>query len=117
MLKRVTSILSAEFDVIGSVRNGHQLIEQADALEPDVVIVDISMPVLNGIDAVQQLFASGSTAKFIFLTLREDRTFVGACFVAGAMAFVGKKRIATDLVRAVHEVLDGRQFVSPLLNC
>jgi DNA-binding NarL/FixJ family response regulator len=116
LLKRVTSVLSAEFDVVGSARNGHELIAQADALEPDVVIADISMPVLNGIDAVQQLLASGSTAKFIFLTLHEDATFVEACFAAGAMGYVVKKRILIDLVVAVQEVLAGRHFVSPPLS-
>ena len=116
LLKRVTSVLSAEFDVVGSARNGHELIAQADALEPDVVIVDISMPVLNGIDAVQQLLTSGSTAKFIFLTLHENATFVRACFAAGAMGYVVKKRILIDLVVAVQEVVAGRHFVSPPLS-
>lgn len=116
LLKRVTSILSAEFNVVGSAGNGRELIAQADALEPDVVIVDISMPILSGIDAVQQLLAAGSTAKFIFLTLHEDATFVRACFAAGAMGYVVKKRILIDLVVAVQEVLAGRHFVSPLLG-
>ena len=116
LLKRVTSVLAAEFDVVGSARNGHELVEQAHAFQPDVVIVDISMPVLNGIDAVQQLVAAGSTAKFIFLTLHQGTTFVKACFDAGAMAYVAKNRIPVDLVVAVQEVLAGRQFVSPPLS-
>jgi DNA-binding NarL/FixJ family response regulator len=116
LLKRVTSILSAEFDVVGSATNGHELVEQAHALQPDVVVVDISMPILNGIDAVRQLLASGSTAKFIFLTLHRDATFVQACFAAGAMAYVVKDRIPVDLVVAVQEVLAGRQYLSPPLS-
>ena len=116
LLNRVTSVLSADFDVVGSARNGHELISQADALVPDVIIVDVSMPLLNGIDAVQQLLTSGSTAKFIFLTLHEDATLVRACFAAGAMGYVVKKRILIDLVVAVQEVLAGRRFVSPPLN-
>jgi DNA-binding NarL/FixJ family response regulator len=116
LLKRVTSVLSAEFDVIGWAANGRELIAQADSLEPEVVIADISMPVLNGIDAVQLLLASGSTAKFIFLTLHKDTAFVRACFAAGAMGYVLKTRIQSDLVAAVEEVLAGQHFVSPPLS-
>jgi DNA-binding NarL/FixJ family response regulator len=116
LLKRVTSILATEFDVVGSARNGRELLAQAGALEPDIVIVDVSMPVLNGIDAVRQLVEHGSGAKFVFLTLHEDPAFVDTCFAAGAMAYVVKKRLPMDLIIAVQEVLLGRQFVSPPLN-
>lgn len=116
LLQRVTSILAAEFDVVGSASNGRELIAQAEAVQPDVAIVDVSMPILNGIDAVRQLIASGSTARFIFLTQHEEAALVSACFAAGAMAYVLKGRIATDLIIAVQEVLVGRQFVSPPLD-
>jgi DNA-binding NarL/FixJ family response regulator len=116
LLERVKSILTADFDVIGSAMNGHELIALVEGRRPDVVVTDISMPGLNGIDAVRQLLANGSTAKFIFLTLHEDGVFVGACFAAGAMGYVLKRRTSTDLVIAIQEVLVGRRFVSPL-NC
>jgi DNA-binding NarL/FixJ family response regulator len=116
LLERVKSILANDFDVIGSVINGHELLTQVEALRPDVVVTDISMPVLNGIDAVRHLLANGSTARFIFLTLHDDSAFVGACFAAGAMGYVLKNQISTDLVIAVQEVLMGRQFVSPPLS-
>jgi DNA-binding NarL/FixJ family response regulator len=116
LLKRVTSIVATELDVVGSARNGHELLAQTEALEPDIVIVDLSMPVLNGIDAVRHLVEHGSGAKFIFLTLHEDTSFVDACFAAGAMAYVVKRRIPMDLIVAVREVLMGRRFVSPGLN-
>jgi DNA-binding NarL/FixJ family response regulator len=116
LLERVKSILANDFDVIGSVVNGHELLAQVEALRPDVVVTDISMPVLNGIDAVRQSLANGSTARFIFLTLHEDSAFVGACFAAGAMGYVLKRQISTDLVIAVQEVLMGQQFVSPSLS-
>jgi DNA-binding NarL/FixJ family response regulator len=114
--QRVASILATEFEIVGYARNGRELLEQADALEPDIVIVDVSMPILNGIDAVRQLLEQGSGARFIFLTLHEDRAFVDACFAAGAMAYVVKNRIAVDLIIAVQEVVLGRQFVSPPLT-
>ena len=116
LLKWVTSILDADFDVLGSARNGHELLAQAEALQPDVVIADISMPVMNGIDAVRKLVESASTAKFIFLTFHEDPAFVSACFAAGGTAYVGKTRITSDLIIAIREVLMGRKFVSPHLK-
>jgi DNA-binding NarL/FixJ family response regulator len=112
----ITSVLDADFDVVGHARNGYELLAKAGALQPDVVIVDISMPVMNGIDAVRKLVESASTAKFIFLTLHEEPDFVSACFAAGAMAYVVKARIRVDLVNAIREVLMGRQFVSPHLK-
>jgi DNA-binding NarL/FixJ family response regulator len=112
----ITSVLDADFDVVGYARNGYELLAKAEALQPDVVIVDISMPVMNGIDAVRKLVESASTAKFIFLTLHEEPAFVSACFAAGAMAYVVKARIRVDLVNAIREVLMGRQFVSPHLK-
>jgi DNA-binding NarL/FixJ family response regulator len=112
--EKVASILALDFDVIGTVGNGSELISQAELLQPDVVIADISMPVLNGIDAVQQLRDKGSTAKFIFLTLHDDAAFVRACFAAGAMGYVVKTRLSMDLTIAVRAVLVGRQFLSPL---
>lgn len=116
LLNRVTSILAAEFDVVGAARNGRELLALTEALQPDVVIVDISMPVLNGIDAVRHLAEHGSGARFIFLTLHEDPVFVEACFAAGAMAYVLKNRVLMDLLVAVREVLMGRRFISPGLN-
>jgi DNA-binding NarL/FixJ family response regulator len=116
LLEEVKSILATDFDVIGAADNGHHLLALAEALRPDVVVVDISMPGLNGIDAVRQLLETGSTAKCIFLTLHEDGAFVGACFAAGAMGYVLKRRASTDLVVAIQEVLMGRRFVSPPLN-
>jgi DNA-binding NarL/FixJ family response regulator len=116
LLIRVRSILEADFDVIGSVENGYELLAQAEALQPDVVIVDISMPLMNGIDAVRKLVESASTAKFIFLTIHEDPAFVSTCFAAGAMAYVVKARIPFDLIIAIREVLMGRQFASPHLR-
>jgi DNA-binding NarL/FixJ family response regulator len=116
LLERVKSILATEFEIIGSATNGHDLLALAEALQPDVVVADISMPGLNGIEAVRQLLANGSTAKCIFLTLHEDGAFVRACFAAGAMGYVLKRRTSTDLVIAIQEALMGRRFVSPAVN-
>jgi DNA-binding NarL/FixJ family response regulator len=111
LLERVKSILANNFDVIGSDVNGHDLLALAEALRPDLVVADISMPGLNGIEAVRQLLENGSAIKCIFLTLHEDGAFVGACFAAGAMGYVLKRRTSIDVVVAMQEVLVGRRFV------
>ncbi|HEY6291596.1 MAG TPA: response regulator transcription factor [Terriglobia bacterium] len=115
MQKRVKDMLEAEFEVVGTVDNGQALVDAAAELKPDVLVVDIAMPVLNGIDAVRQIRQSGSTAKVIFLTVHEDPDFVPECFDAGALAYVVKSRLGSDLIRAIRFALENRTFVSPVV--
>jgi DNA-binding NarL/FixJ family response regulator len=82
-------------------------------LQPDVIITDISMPILNGIEAAKQLKESGSPAKVVFLTVHSDPDFVRACLNAGASGYLVKLRMATDLLPAIREALAGRIFLSP----
>jgi len=116
VLKSVTEVLAPHFDVVGAVRDGAALVEAATSLDPDVLVVDISMPVLNGIQAVAQFKHDGSRAKVVFLTVNEDAEFVQACFAAGATGYVVKPRLGGDLVFAINEVLAERSFVSPSLT-
>jgi DNA-binding NarL/FixJ family response regulator len=109
----VEGLLKPDFRVISCVFDGRSLVETSMKLGPDVIITDISMPVLNGIEAAIQLRASGSKAKVIFLTVHSDPEFVRACLAAGASGYVLKTRLATDLLTAVKEVLAGRTFVPP----
>lgn len=106
------NLLEPTFEVIGSVCNGESLIEASLRMKPDVIITDISMPVLNGIEAVVRLKRLGSTSSVIFLTLHSDPDFVRACFATGASGFVIKPQISTRLLTAISEVLAGRTFVS-----
>ena len=115
MLERVKRLLDSEFEVVGAVDNGQALVEAAKDLDPDVLVVDISMPVLNGIDAVRQIRESGSKARVVFLTVHEDPDIVPACFDAGALGFVAKSRLASDLVPAIQFALTDHTFVSPTL--
>ena len=115
MLERVKGLLAPEFEVVGAVDNGQALVEAAKDLDPDVLVVDISMPVLNGIDAVRQIRESGSKARVVFLTVHEDPDIVPACFDAGALGFVAKSRLASDLVPAIQFALTDHTFVSPSL--
>lgn len=109
----VEAVLEPAYDVIGMVDNGKALVETALRLLPAVIITDISMPVLDGIEAAKQLRESGSCAKVVFLTVHSDPDFVRACLNAGASGYIVKVRMDTDLLLAVREALAGRIFLSP----
>ena len=109
---KVRRYLEVEFEVIEAVENGRALLEAAARLDPDVCLLDISMPVLDGIETATQLKESGSKAKVIFLTVHEDSDFLQAALKTGASGYVIKRRMASDLHRAVKEALAGRIFIS-----
>jgi DNA-binding NarL/FixJ family response regulator len=116
IIEAVVQLLRGRYDIIGAVENGEQLVEAEARLDPDLIVLDISMPVLNGIEAAFRLKESASMAKLIFLTVHEDRDFVEAAFSAGALGYVLKHRLATDLLPAIREVLRNRVFVSPTVE-
>lgn len=109
----VEDIVQSTFEVVGTVGNGKALVETALRLQPDVIITDVSMPILSGIEAAKRLQESGSRAKVVFLTVHADSDFVNACLNAGASGYVVKIRMDSDLLRAVREALAGRIFLSP----
>jgi DNA-binding NarL/FixJ family response regulator len=106
-------LLKRDFEVLAAVTNGEALLEAAARFKPDVCVLDISMPLLNGIEAATHLKKSDSRAKVIFLTIHDDSDSVGAAFKSGAEGYVFKTRMAADLIVAVKEVLAGRTFLSP----
>ena len=110
----VQGLLESTVEIVGSVADGKSLIEAAMRLKPDLIITDISMPVLNGIKAVIRLKELGCRAKVVFLTVHADHDFVSACLNTGASGYVLKSRMVTDLVPAIREVLADRVFVSPI---
>lgn len=110
------SLLDGEFDLAGVAANGLEMIEQARVLNPDVIVADVSMPLLNGIDAVRKLREEGSTAKVIFLTMHPDVTYLSRALEAGASAYVLKHAASDELVTAIRQVLRGGTFVSPQLR-
>jgi len=112
MRESVTQLLRHDFDIVGSAQNGEEAIEAAALLNPDLVVLDISMPILNGIQVASLLRESGCRAKVIFLTVHEDQDYVDAAFSVGASGYVFKSRVATDLIPAVEEVLQGYSFTS-----
>jgi len=117
MLERVKTLLNPEFEIVGAVDNGQALVDAAKELNPDVLVVDISMPLLNGIDAVRQIRESGGKGRVIFLTVHEDPDIAHVCFDAGALGFVVKSRLASDLIPAIQLALTDHTFVSPTLPC
>jgi DNA-binding NarL/FixJ family response regulator len=100
-------------EIIGTLDNGNALAATALRLQADVIIMDISMPILSGIEAAKQLNVSGSRAKVVFLTVHSGAEFVRACLHAGASGYVVKHRMDTDLLPAVREACAGRIFLSP----
>lgn len=110
------SLLSAEFDLCDTVSDGYQLVERAIQLQPDVIVADISMPLLNGIDAVKKLREAGVGAKVVFLTMHPDVTYLSRAMDAGASAYVLKHAAADELVAAIHLALRGERFISPPLR-
>jgi len=118
ILETVKQLLTPRFEVVGAVTNGESLLKSVCSLRPDVLVVDISIPVVNGIEAVANLKAQGFKPKVVFLTIHDDADFVAACFAAGANGYVLKPRLFTDLNHAIDEALADRTFISllPLNN-
>jgi DNA-binding NarL/FixJ family response regulator len=116
MLGKSVHLLEGEFEIVGTVSNGLDLIQVASRLDPDVVVLDITMPGLDGIEAACRLQHAGCRAKLVFLTVHEDPDYVRAAMDAGGAAYVAKPRLASDLIPAVHAALDGQRFISPTLH-
>jgi DNA-binding NarL/FixJ family response regulator len=113
MREKVARLLEGDFDVIASVANGHAAVEVANKLSPDILILDVSMPILDGPEVARRLKVQGCKAKIVFLSVATDIDQVVACFAAGGDGYVSKMRMGTDLIYAIKEVLAGRTFVSP----
>jgi DNA-binding NarL/FixJ family response regulator len=116
VLDRVRSILCKEFEVVGTVANGRDAMAEVERLDPDVLVMDISMPVLDGLQAASQLRRKASRTKVVFLTVHEDRDYVDAAFAAGASGYVTKSHVASDLVPAIREALAGHTYISTSIN-
>ena len=112
MLEQVRSILSKDFDVVGTVNNGRDALTEVERLDPDVLVIDISMPVLNGLQTAAQLMSKKCRTRIVFLTVHDDQDYVDAAFAAVASGYVTKSQVTTDLVPAIREVLSGQTYVS-----
>jgi len=116
MLDHVAHLLEPEFEVVGTAGDGQAALDAAASLQPDVLVMDISMPVLSGLQAARELKRAGSRAKIVFLTVHEESDFVRESFATGGSGYVIKPRLGTDLAVAIRDALAGRFFVSPPLS-
>ena len=107
------SVLEPRCEVVGTVNNGNALLEAAPTLQPEVIVLDIAMPEMNGLTAAQHLKHSVPKAKLVFLTMNEDPQLVGEAFRAGASAFLLKQAAALELTEAVEKVLNGGSYLTP----
>ena len=112
VIAKVRGVLGDEFEIVEAAENGQQAVDAVLALDPDVLVSDISMPLLDGLQAARRIQKTNSRVKIIFLTIHEDRDFIAAAFSAGAMGYVTKRHLSTDLVFAIEEALRGHTFVS-----
>ena len=113
MRAKVVSLLERHFEVVANVAGGPAAVEEASKLMPDLLILDVSLPILDGPDVARRLKAQGCNAKIVFISVSTDLNQIRACLAAGGDAYVSKMRMGTDLIYAITEVLAGRTFVSP----
>jgi len=116
MLDTLVRLLSREFDVVAAVTDGLTAVKKAAELKPDLLVLDIAMPGLNGIAAAREALAAGSTARIVFVTNMRDREFVDGSLALGDVGFVVKDRLIADLLPAARHVLSGQAFVSPSIS-
>lgn len=115
MREKVVGTLRLDYTMVSAVRDGQEMLDAEPRFEPDVVVLDISMPIINGIEAATRLKERASKAKVVFLTVHEEPAFLQAALAAGATGYVIKSRLASDLRFAVSEAIAGRRFISPSL--
>jgi DNA-binding NarL/FixJ family response regulator len=116
LLEAFQKLLSEDCDVVGGVTDGQALLDAALRLHPDVVVVDISMPLLNGLDAARRLKALMPDVRIIILTMNEDGDLAAEAFRAGASGYVLKRSAASELITAIGEVMKRRSYVTPLIT-
>jgi DNA-binding NarL/FixJ family response regulator len=116
MLTDLREELGKEFAIAGTAENGEEAIRAVVRSDPDVLVLDIAMPVLNGIQVASRLREIHPRTKILFLSIHEQAEYISAAFSAGACGYVSKRRLAMDLASAIREVFDGRTFLSPTLQ-
>jgi len=115
LLDAFRALLEPEFDVVGAVPDGRRLLEEFTRLHPDVVLLDIAMPLLNGLDAGRQLKALRKSVKLIYLTMNPDPDLAGEALRLGASGYLLKSSAFQELKQAIHEALRGRSYITPLI--
>ncbi len=116
LLEAFKALLEPDYEVVGTVTDGRMLVEEFSRLHPDVVLLDIAMPLLNGLDAGRQLKAQRRAVKLIYLTMNPDPDLAGEALRLGASGYVLKSSAAHELKQAIQEALRGRSYITPLIT-
>ena len=116
LLEAFKALLEPDFEVVGTVTDGRTLLEEFSRLNPDVVLLDVAMPLLNGLDAGRQLKAQRRSVKLIYLTMNPDPDLAGEALRLGASGYVLKSSAAQELKQAIQEALRGRSYITPLIT-
>jgi DNA-binding NarL/FixJ family response regulator len=115
LVEAALAILKPHYDIVGIATDGAMLISEALRLSPDLIVSDITLPILNGIEAIHRLRLSSSQVKVVFLTVHAEEEFLKACMAEGASGYVLKSHMKTQLIPAIEAALEGRSYVSPFL--
>jgi len=115
VLEGLRSLLQSEFDIVGEVEDGRTLVAEAERLRPELVVADISMPNLNGIDAARRIKKIDERIRIVFLTMHADVTYAAGAFEAGASGFVLKHSAPRELISAMREAMRGQTYVTPMI--
>ena len=116
ILAALRKLVEVECDVVGTVEDGRALVGAAQKLRPDLILLDISMPLLNGLDAARQLTKLVPESKVIILTMHASPTYATEAFQAGASGYLLKRSAVSELIQAIQSVLQGQQYLTPLIT-
>jgi DNA-binding NarL/FixJ family response regulator len=115
LVEAALDILKPHYDIVGIATDGGMLVSEALRLRPEVIVSDITLPIFNGIEAIHRLRTSNSQAKVVFLTIHAEEGFLKACMAEGALGYVLKTRMRTQLIPAIEAALEGKSYVSPFV--
>jgi DNA-binding NarL/FixJ family response regulator len=116
LLDGLCKLLENDFAIVGTVTNGRDLVTAAEKLQPEMILLDIAMPLLNGLDAARQLKQRGVRAKLVFVTMHTGTKYVLDALRVGAAGYVLKQSVAAELVDALHKVARGKLYITPLVR-
>ncbi len=116
IMQALGDLLDRDYDIVAAVRDGLELVDAARRLRPDVIVADMNMPRLSGLDALRQLTSEAIESRFVFLTMDGDPALAAEAFRTGAAAYLLKHSATEELHVAIQEVLQGRSYVSPRLS-
>jgi len=116
VLREIREELGEEFEIIGTVSNGQDAVDAVVGCDPDVLVLDITMPVLNGLQVAATVREKHPRTKILFLTIHEQPEYISAAFSAGASGYVTKRLLYSELAHAIREVAQGNTFISSTLQ-